>query len=51
MNTNHHQILDAEAIAASSRRIAFQIYEANLDEQKIVVFGIAHKGTIGRIDT
>jgi len=44
MNTNHHQILDAEAIAASSRRIAFQIYEANLDEQKIVVFGIAHKG-------
>ncbi len=44
MRAENHQILDAEAIASCSRRMAFQIYEANLHETQLVVFGIAQKG-------
>lgn len=38
------QILNNTEIAQKIKRIAFQIYESNIDEEEIVLAGIARKG-------
>mgnify|MGYP003148381793 CR=1 FL=1 len=39
-----HQILNHEQIKHKIRRIAYQIYESNLNEQEIILAGIDKKG-------
>jgi len=40
------KILDSQAIEQKIRRLSWQIYEDNLDEREIVIFGIAGRGEI-----
>ncbi len=46
METAKHTILNHEEIQHKIRRIAYQIYEANVDEKEIVVAGISLNGFI-----
>ena len=39
-------ILTSEQIAHKIRRIAYQIYEANIDQEKIILAGIERNGYI-----
>lgn len=41
-----HLILDAEAISTKLKRIAYQIHEENYDAERIVLIGIAERGSI-----
>jgi pyrimidine operon attenuation protein / uracil phosphoribosyltransferase len=41
---NHHPILNQEQIRHKIRRIAYQIYESNVEENEIIIAGIANKG-------
>ena len=41
-----HPILDQKQIKHKIRRIAYQIYESNVDEQEIIIAGIAKNGYI-----
>ncbi|CAL67365.1 phosphoribosyltransferase family protein [Christiangramia forsetii] len=43
---NHHPILDQDQIKHKIRRIAYQIYESNIDEKEIIIAGIAKNGFI-----
>lgn len=43
---NHHLILDQKQIQHKIRRIAYQIYESNVDEKEIIIAGIAKNGFI-----
>ncbi len=40
----NHLILDQEQISHKIRRIAYQIYESNIQESEIIIAGIANKG-------
>lgn len=42
----HHLILDQKQIKHKIRRIAYQIYESNVDEKEIIIAGIAKNGFI-----
>lgn len=42
----HHLILDQKQIKHKIRRIAYQIYESNIDEKEIIIAGIAKNGFI-----
>ena len=42
----HHPILNQEQIKHKIRRIAYQIYESNVEEKEIIVAGIADNGYI-----
>lgn len=44
MKVNLNKILDHEAIAHKTRRIAYQIYESNASEKEVVLAGIADNG-------
>lgn len=44
MNKSGNLILNDRQINHKIKRIAFQIYESNLDEERIVLAGIANKG-------
>lgn len=46
METAKHTILNHEEIQHKIRRIAYQIYEANVDEEEIVIAGISLNGFI-----
>lgn len=46
METTEHIILNHEEIQHKIRRMAYQIYEANVHEQEIVMAGIATNGFI-----
>ncbi|WPY99374.1 phosphoribosyltransferase family protein [Christiangramia sp. OXR-203] len=41
-----HSILNQEEIKHKIRRIAYQIYESNVDEKEIIIAGIANNGYI-----
>ncbi|MCH4823441.1 phosphoribosyltransferase [Gramella lutea] len=43
---DRHPILDQEQIKHKIRRIAYQIYESNIEEQEIIIAGIAKNGFI-----
>jgi len=43
---NHHPILNQEQIKHKIRRIAYQIYESNVQEKEIIIAGIAKNGFI-----
>ena len=43
---NHHPILNQEQIKHKIRRIAYQIYESNVEEEEIILAGIAKNGFI-----
>lgn len=43
---NHPPILNQEEIKHKIRRIAYQIYESNVDEKEIIIAGIAKNGFI-----
>lgn len=43
---NHHLILDQKQIQHKIRRIAYQIYESNVNEKEIIIAGIAQNGFI-----
>lgn len=43
---NHHPILDQDQIKHKIRRIAYQIYESNIEETEIIIAGIAKNGFI-----
>ena len=40
----HHHILNQEEIKHKVRRIAYQIYESNIDEKEIIIAGILKNG-------
>ncbi|QYA25679.1 phosphoribosyltransferase [Gramella sp. MT6] len=42
----HHPILNQEQIKHKIRRIAYQIYESNVEEKEIIIAGIAKNGFI-----
>jgi len=42
----HHLILDQKQIKHKIRRIAYQIYESNVEEKEIIIAGIAKNGFI-----
>jgi pyrimidine operon attenuation protein/uracil phosphoribosyltransferase len=44
MTTLQNQILDHQQIMHKTRRIAYQIYEANVNEKELVIAGIASNG-------
>ncbi len=46
INVSKNCILSAEAIKRKLRRMAFQIAEANADEESIIIAGIAGNGTL-----
>jgi len=46
INGSKNCILSAEAVKRKLRRMAFQIAEANADEESIIIAGIAGNGTI-----
>ena len=41
---DRHLILDQEQIKHKIRRIAYQIYESNMDEKEVIIAGIAKNG-------
>ncbi|MDR5590938.1 phosphoribosyltransferase family protein [Christiangramia sp. SM2212] len=43
---DHHPILDQQQIKHKIRRIAYQIYESNVDETEIIIAGIAKNGYV-----
>ena len=43
---DHHPILDQQEIKHKIRRIAYQIYESNVDEKEIIIAGIAKNGYV-----
>ncbi|SDS68856.1 phosphoribosyltransferase family protein [Gramella sp. MAR_2010_147] len=43
---NHHLILNQEQIKHKIRRIAYQVYESNIEEEEIIIAGIAKNGFI-----
>ncbi len=46
MITKHHVILNHNEINHKIRRIAFQIYESNVDEKEVILAGIDRNGYI-----
>ena len=44
MKVNLEKILDHKAIAHKTKRIAYQIYESNVNEKEVVLAGIADNG-------
>ncbi|WP_062061054.1 phosphoribosyltransferase family protein [Aquimarina longa] len=46
MQTNHNIILTHQQIQHKIRRIAYQIYETNINEREIIIAGIAENGYI-----
>ncbi len=46
MQTNHNIILTHEQIQHKIKRIAYQIYETNVDEKEIIIAGIAENGYV-----
>lgn len=40
----NHQILNGEQIKHKIRRIAYQIYESNIEEKEVIIAGIANNG-------
>lgn len=46
MNSNKNLILDHQQIQHKIRRIAYQIYESNVDEQDVILAGIDSNGYI-----
>lgn len=46
MQTDHNIILTHEQIQHKIKRIAYQIYETNVDETEIIIAGIAENGYI-----
>ncbi len=46
INVSKNCILNAEAVKRKLRRMAFQIAEANADEESIIIAGIAGNGTV-----
>jgi pyrimidine operon attenuation protein/uracil phosphoribosyltransferase len=46
INVSKNCILSAEAVKRKLRRMAFQIAEANADEESIIIAGIAGNGTV-----
>ena len=46
MQTENNIILSHEQIQHKIKRIAYQIYETNIDEQEVVIAGIADNGFI-----
>ncbi|NDK57660.1 phosphoribosyltransferase family protein [Pontibacter fetidus] len=45
-HASQHQILDQTQIAQKVKRMAYEIYEHNFEEQELVLAGIHEKGTI-----
>ncbi|WP_109438269.1 MULTISPECIES: phosphoribosyltransferase family protein [Aquimarina] len=46
MQTDHNIILTHEQIQHKIKRIAYQIYETNVDEKEIIIAGIAENGYV-----
>ncbi len=46
MTQNENKIKDSKDIASSIKRIAYQVYEANLEEECLIVVGIGKRGSI-----
>jgi pyrimidine operon attenuation protein/uracil phosphoribosyltransferase len=45
-STSTHQLFSIEKIEASTRRIAFQILESNVDEKELFLVGVASNGLL-----
>lgn len=46
MSTDHQEILSHQEIRHKIRRIAYQIYESNVDEKHLILAGIADNGYV-----
>ena len=46
MTQNENKIKDSKDITSSIKRIAYQVYEANLEEECLIVVGIGKRGSI-----
>jgi len=48
MTVQGDKIKTASELQSSIRRIAYQIYENNLDEKELILVGVAPRGSISR---
>ena len=46
MTQNENKIKDSKDITSSIKRIAYQVYEANLEEECLIIVGIGKRGSI-----
>ena len=46
MTQNENNIKDSKDITSSIKRIAYQVYEANLEEECLIIVGIGKRGSI-----
>ena len=46
MTKNENKIKDSKDIISSIKRIAYQVYEANLEEEYLIIVGIGKRGSL-----
>ena len=46
MTQNENKVKDSKDITSSIKRIAYQVYEANLEEECLIIVGIGKRGSI-----